>query len=91
VTFKITRHSGFAVPADALDLLWVRLDCKRDDARFAKVDAGIRVTWGEDVPISMERDEREEIGRRAILEIVCDVCERAPELNSDWFAVSPLR
>ena len=45
---------------------------------------------GEDAPISMERDEREEIGRRAVLDIVRSVCERAPELKSDWFAVSTL-
>jgi hypothetical protein len=89
--FRITLHSGFAAPADALDLLWQRLDSKRDDARFARVGAEIRATWGEDAPISMERDEREEIGRRAVLDIVCDVCTRAPELRSDWFAVSTLR
>jgi len=42
---------------------------------------------GEDLPASMERDERAEIGRRAVLDIVCDVCESAPELELDWFAV----
>jgi hypothetical protein len=78
-------------PADALDLLWQRLDSKHDDVRFAKVDAEIRATWGEDASISIERDEREEIGRRAVLDIVCDICERAPGLKSDWFAVSVLR
>jgi hypothetical protein len=92
VTFRITIHSGSTAPADALDLLWQRLDGYRGgDARFAKVDAQIRATWGEDAPISMERDEREEIGRRAVLDIVCEVCERAPELKSDWFAVGTLR
>jgi hypothetical protein len=92
VTFRITIHSGTAVPADALDLLWQRLDgYNNGDARFAKGDAQIRATWGEDAPISMERDEREEIGRRAVLDIVCEVCERTPELKSDWFAVGTLR
>jgi hypothetical protein len=92
VTFAITLHSGSTAPADALDLLWQRLDEYRgDDARFAKVDAQIRATWGEDAPISMERDEREQIGRRAVLDVVCEVCERAPELEADWFAVGALR
>jgi hypothetical protein len=72
-------------------LLWPRLDANGDDVRFAKVGAEIRATWGEDAPISMERDEREEIGRRAVLDIVRGVCERVPELESDWFAVSTLR
>jgi hypothetical protein len=35
------------------------------------------------------RDERIEIGRRAVLDVVRDVCDAAPELKSDWFAVSP--
>jgi hypothetical protein len=91
VTFGITLHSGSTAPADALDLLWQRLDGYRGDARFAKVDAQIRATWREDAPISMERDEREEIGRRAVLDIVYEVCERAPGLKSDWFAVGTLR
>jgi hypothetical protein len=91
VTFKITHHSGFAAPADALDLLWLRLDGNRDDVRddvqFAKVDAELRATWKADAPLSMERPEREEFGRRAVLSILCEVCERAPELESDWYAV----
>jgi hypothetical protein len=92
VTFRITPHSGFAAPADALELLWQRLDGHHDGVLFVKVDdAEIRATWREDAPISMERDEREEIGRRTILDIVLDVCTQAPELRSDWFAVSPLR
>lgn len=93
MTFKITHHSGFAAPADALDLLWLRLDCNRedvrsrDDLRFAKVDAELRATWREDAPLSMERPEREEFGRRAVLSVLYEVCELAPELESDWYAV----
>lgn len=59
----------------------------RGDVRFARVDAQIRATWEEDAPISMERDEREEVGRRAVLGIVCDVCALPLEIKSDWFAV----
>jgi hypothetical protein len=91
VTFSITLHSGFAAPADALELLWQRLDANHGDTRFTKIDASIRATWREDAPISMERDEREEIGHRAVFEIVCAVCASTTELESDWFAVSPLR
>jgi hypothetical protein len=74
-----------------MDLLWRRLDASRDETSFTKVGAEIRATWGEDAPVSMERDERDELGSRAVLDIVIDVCERAPELNSDWFAVSAQR
>ena len=91
MTFGITLHAGSAAPVDALDLLWQRLEGKRDDARFDRVGVEISATWEEDVSSSMERDEREEVGRRAVLDIVRDVCERAAELESDWFAVSALR
>ena len=55
---------------------------------FAKVGTEIRATWREDAPVSMERDERVEMGRRAILNILQDVCDRTPELRFDWYAVS---
>jgi hypothetical protein len=72
-----------------MDLLWQGLDSGHDEASFRKVGDEIRATWGEDGPASVERDlERAEVGRRAILNIVIAVCERTPELNSDWFAVS---
>jgi hypothetical protein len=88
VNFKITRHSGWAAPDDALDLLWARLGARREEASFRKGRAEIRANWGPDVPISSERHEREEIGRVAILEIVRGVCDPAPELRTDWFAIS---
>jgi hypothetical protein len=88
VNFRITRHSGWAPPDDALDLLWERLGTRREDASFAKGRTEIRASWEKDVSISMERDEREELGRAAILDIVRGVCEQAPELKTDWFAVS---
>lgn len=91
MTFRITKHSDHAAPADAVDLLWQRLSASEDKARFARCGAEIRATWSEDEPIWVERDEREGIGRHAVLNIVYDVCASAPELHSDWFAVSPLR
>jgi hypothetical protein len=37
----------------------------------------------------MTQDERVEIGRHEVLGIIADVCERAPGLELDWFAVRP--
>jgi len=90
MNFRITRHSGFGAPADALSLLLKHLEA-HGGARFVKVGAEIRVTLKGDMRISMERDERDEIGRSAVLDIVREVCEGTPELKSDWFAVSVLR
>jgi len=88
VKFSISVHSGFGAPSDALDLLWARLQQSRREARFTRATSDIRVTWDADAPVSMERDEREEVGRLAVLDILQEVCERAPELKLDWFAVS---
>jgi hypothetical protein len=91
VKLSITSHAGFrgsARPPEALELLAQQLGARRDEVSFAKVGSEIVATWGEDVPSSMERDERAEIGRSVVLEIVRDVCERTPELRLDWFAVS---
>jgi hypothetical protein len=86
--FRITPHSVFDPPENAMDLLWQRLGPRRDEMSFAKVGAGITVRADEDAPVAMTRDERVEIGRRAVLDVVSDVCEGSPELNSDWFAIS---
>jgi hypothetical protein len=93
VRFRISRHSGsgHSAPTDAVEQLWQQLPAKRDEASFGKVGAEIRAEWGIDAPVSHERDEREEIGRRIVLEIVRDVCERTPELKADWYAVSTSR
>jgi hypothetical protein len=88
VKFRITRHSAFKVPDDALELLWQRLGSSHDGVSFAKVGAEIEASVGDEAPVSMTRDERVDIGRRAILAIVLDTCEPAAELRSDWFAVS---
>lgn len=58
---------------------------------FARVGAEIRASVDRDNPVAMTHDERTDIGRRAVLKIVGEVCERAPELKLDWFAVSPAR
>lgn len=87
VQFRIIPHSAFAPPSDALDLLWEQLGGHHEDVSFAKVGPEIVATTGEDAPVSMTMDERVEIGRRAVLSIVGDVCEGASGLRSDWFAV----
>jgi hypothetical protein len=89
VRFRITHHSGFAAPADALDLLSARVGASRDGISFAKVGHYVRAMTPEDAPVSVTRDERIEIGRRRVLDMVREVCESSTELKSDWFAVSP--
>jgi hypothetical protein len=80
-----------APPVGALDLLWQHLGSERGEMSFQRRTDEITATTGEDAPVSMTRDERVHIGRRAVLDIVREVCEEAPELRSDWFAVSSER
>jgi hypothetical protein len=92
VGYKITPHLGSPRPrwhAEAMELLWHRLDLSRRDTSFSKVGPEITATWQLDAPLPVERDELIELGRLAVLEIVRDVCRRAPELEIEWFAVSP--
>jgi len=92
VNFSVTQHSGSKAPADAIELLWQRVDGRRfEDVRFIRRGTEIRAATGEDAPVSMESDERSEIGRSKVLECVREICERAPELKADWFAVGPRR
>jgi hypothetical protein len=71
-----------------MDLLIERLPPRREDVRFAKVGRGVRAMLDREDAVWMTRDERTAIGRRAVLEAVSDVCDRAPELKLDWYAVS---
>jgi hypothetical protein len=87
VTFRITRHSGTAPPADAIELLWDRLGARHEETTFSRVGVEIRAMWGE-ADASSARDERVEVARGEILDIVRGVCEQTPELNYDWYAVS---
>jgi hypothetical protein len=89
VRFRIAPHSGENAPPDAIDRLAAQLGSSVDDAFFTQVGREILATWGEDAPVAMERDEREEVGRLALLEIVGEVCERSPDLKVEWYAVSP--
>jgi hypothetical protein len=91
VDFRITHHSGSAAPDDALDLLLQHLEATRGPVRFTRRGTEIRATLRGDAPVSMESDEREQIGRRLVLDIVREACETAPQLELEWFAVSVRR
>lgn len=73
-----------------MELLLRRLGAQRDEVSFAMVGAEIWATCGERDDSSRTRGERAEIERRAIVDLLSEVCERSPELEADWFAVSYL-
>ena len=74
-----------------MSLLGERIPRRRDEVCFSRAGDEIRARLDRDEPVSMTRDERTEIGRRAVLGALAEVCERAPELKLDWYAVSPAR
>ncbi len=88
MTFRITRHSGYAAPTNALELLLRRLGARREQVLFEMVGSEIRARWGNEDGDSASRETKAEIGRWEVFEMVRDVCERSPELETDWFAVS---
>jgi len=73
-----------------MELLLRRLGAQADDISFAMVRDGITATSPESDGDSTTREIRVEVERQAIVDLIRDVCERAPELESDWFAVSYL-
>jgi hypothetical protein len=89
--FRITRHTTASPPEQALDLLTERIGSACKDLCFARVGPEIRASLDRDDPVAMTQDERTDIGRRAVLEAVSEICEGAPELELDWYAVSPAR
>jgi len=72
-----------------MELLWQRLDMTLNRVSFAKVGSEIGATWHVDAPPAVQRDELIQLGRLSVLECVREACRRAPELEFDWFAVSP--
>jgi hypothetical protein len=91
VKFAITLHSGSGAPDDALELLWARLGSSRDGVRFSQATGEIRASVNEEDFSSMESDIRAHEGRRIVLGILEEVCERDPGLKFEWFAVAPRR
>ncbi len=65
-----------------------RLGAQRDEVSFAIVGAEITARLGDDDGDPATREARAEAGRWVVFELVRDVCERAPELKTDWYAVS---
>lgn len=89
--FRITIHSGHGAPDDAIELLWRRLGVRQDEVSFGRHGwREIRASRGEDEGRFADGAERRERERRAVFEIVRDICEPAPELEADWFAVAPI-
>jgi hypothetical protein len=64
---------------------------RNEDVVFSRAGGEIRALVDRDDSIRMTQDERVELGRRAVLEALGEVCGRSPELRLDWFAVSPSR
>ncbi|HWG09186.1 MAG TPA: hypothetical protein VN672_09285 [Solirubrobacteraceae bacterium] len=85
--FRITRHAGHAAPADAMELLLRRLGPRRDEVSFALVGAELRATTDDGEGYSWSREERVDVARRAIFDMLVEVCADAPELEAEWFAV----
>jgi cell division ATPase FtsA len=88
VRFTIAVHSGHGAPDDAIERLARRLGPDREEARFSLSGREIDASWGEDVPVSMESDERKEIGRLELLKVVEEACGETSDLRFDWYAVS---
>ena len=73
-----------------MELLLRRLGAQAGEVSFAMVGDEIRATSEEVDGDSTTTETRVAVEREAILDLIRDVCERAPELESNWFAVSYL-
>ncbi len=89
--FRITTHAGYGAPVEAIESLWPHLRAADiEDAAFAKGRDEIRANWGHGEPSQAIREEVMDRERRAVLEAVCEVCDRTPELEPDWYAIAPV-
>lgn len=89
--FKITRHRGHrGAPEDALDSLWDQISRRHEDVSFARRSSAIVATWQGELAAGSERNERAELGRLRVLEVLTDVCGQSPQLELGWYAVSPM-
>ena len=74
-----------------MDLLGERMPTRSEGVQFTRAGQAISARLDRDEAVWMTNDERTEIGREAVLEIVGEVCERSPGLKLDWYAVAPAR
>ena len=89
--FRITTHAGYGAPVEAIESLWPHLQAADiEDAAFAKGHDDIRASWGYGEASQAIREEVKERERRAVLEAVCEVCDRTPGLEPDWYAIAPV-
>ncbi len=89
--FRITTHTGYGAPVDAIESLWSILQATSiEDASFAHGQGEIRATWGHDEGSRLTQEERVEPERRKLLEAICEACEETATLESDWYAIGPV-
>jgi hypothetical protein len=88
--FRITRHTAMRPPEHAMSLLCERLPHHCDDVCFSMTGGEIGASLDRDESVSETNDERVEIGRRAVLGALEEICDGSPDLKLDWYAVSPV-
>ena len=89
--FRITPHTGYGAPPDAIESLWSILQATSiEDAAFDMRHGEITATWGHDEGSRVTLEELMEPKRRELLEAVCEVCDDGSGLESDWYAIGHL-
>ena len=71
-----------------MSLLCKRLPHRCEDVCFSTSGGEIGASLDREESVSETNDERVEIGRRAVLGALEEICDGAPELTLDWYAVS---
>lgn len=71
-----------------MSLLCERLPSNCEDVCFSTADGEIGASLEREESVSETNDERVEIGRRAVLGALEEICDGSPELKLDWYAVS---
>jgi hypothetical protein len=90
--FRITTHTGYGAPVDAIEALWSILQATSiEDAAFERGHHEILATSGYDEGSRATREELLEPRRRELFEALCEVCDGASGLESDWFAIGPIK